>query len=211
MGGLREKKKKESEHKILKTSKEIFLSKGYTETTMEEIAQKAEIGVGTLYNYFKSKAEIFIAIMSEDLVLDQEDNLQFEHDLEKDVAEIVIDYMWKALKSMKIFGKKIWKELLAAMLGNAKTNTFLFKGMIKMDYRFIEKMKILLEDIRDSGMLRTDFNADECAYALYSVLLTQFILYVYTEDISFEKFVVNIENQVKFIFDGKCSIKKDEE
>jgi len=45
MSGLREKKKKESEEKIKKVAKEIFLSKSYSETTTEELAEKAEIGV----------------------------------------------------------------------------------------------------------------------------------------------------------------------
>lgn len=205
MSGLREKKKKESEDKIKKVAKEIFLSKSYSETTMEEIAEKAEIGVGTLYNYFKSKDEIYIAIMSEAFVLGQEDSEQLQDDIEKDVAKIVIKFIWKSYKNIKLIGKKAWRELLFAILGNAKSNNFLFKGMIKIDYKFINKLKLLFENIKNKGLLLPDFNTDEAAYAVYSIVMTQFILYVYNEETTFNLFTNNIENQIRFIFEGKYS------
>lgn len=205
MTGLREKKKKESEEKIKKIAKEIFLSKSYLETTMEEIAQKAEIGVGTLYNYFKSKDEIYIAIMSEEFILDEEDSEQLEISLENDVAKTIIDFIWKSCKGLKLMGKKVWKELMTAVLSSAKSNNFLFKGMIKLDYKFIKRLKVLLEKIKDKGLLPPSFNTDEAAYAIYSVVLAQFILYLYSEDITYNALTTNIEQQIRFIFEGKCT------
>ncbi|HZK54978.1 MAG TPA: TetR/AcrR family transcriptional regulator [Desulfosporosinus sp.] len=205
MSGLREKKKKESEEKIKKIAKEIFLSKSYLETTMEEIAQKAEIGVGTLYNYFKSKDEIYIAIMSEEFILDEEDSEQLEISLENDVAKTIIDFIWKSCKGLKLMGKKVWKELMTAVLSSAKSNNFLFKGMVKLDYKFIKRLKILLEKIKDKEQLTPSFNTDEAAYAIYSVVMAQFILYLYSEDITYDALTTNIEHQIRFIFEGKCT------
>lgn len=149
--------------------------------------------------------------MSEELILDEKDSEELEEDLEKDVAEIVIVFVWKFLKNMKIMGKKIWKELLAAMLGNAKSNNFLFKGLINLDYKFIDKLELLLENIKKQGALPPNFNSDEAAYTVYSVVMTQFILYLYSEDTTFDIFSKNIENQIRFIFEGKCTIQKDKE
>jgi len=206
MSGLREKKKKKSEEKIKKAAKEIFLSKSYSETTMEEIAEKAEIGVGTLYNYFKSKDEIYIAIMSEEFDFDQEDGVQLEDDIDNDVAKIVITFIWKSCKGLKLMGKRVWKELMSAVLSNSKSNNFLFKGMIRLDYKFINKLKVLLENVKNKGYLLPNFNTDEAAYTIYSVVMTQFILYIYSEDTTFNSLENNIENQIRFIFEGKCVI-----
>jgi len=44
---------------ILNSAMELFKEKGFHNTRMEEIALKAGVGKGTLYEYFTSKQEIF--------------------------------------------------------------------------------------------------------------------------------------------------------
>ncbi len=57
---------------ILEAAENLFLSEGYDKTTMEEIANQSEFSKGTLYNYFKSKDELYLAIgiKAYDLILD---------------------------------------------------------------------------------------------------------------------------------------------
>ena len=45
---------------ILAAAQEIFFAKGYYNTTSEEIAKRAGVGKGTLYQYFDSKMDIFM-------------------------------------------------------------------------------------------------------------------------------------------------------
>ena len=58
--------KKESKEKRIKditdAAMEIFLKKGYENTTMESIAKKAGISKGGLYHYFKSKDMILMFV-----------------------------------------------------------------------------------------------------------------------------------------------------
>ena len=49
---------------IIEAAEKLFLSKGYEETTMDEIAVEAEFSKGTVYKYFISKDELYIAIGS---------------------------------------------------------------------------------------------------------------------------------------------------
>jgi AcrR family transcriptional regulator len=42
---------------------------GIDVATMSEIAERADVGAGTVYNYFKSKEDLAIAVL-EDLILD---------------------------------------------------------------------------------------------------------------------------------------------
>ena len=51
---------------ILVAAQEVFAEKGYGESTLEEIANRAEFGKGTLYNYFPDgKQEILLAIIEQ--------------------------------------------------------------------------------------------------------------------------------------------------
>jgi len=44
---------------ILDVAADVFASKGFYRTKMEDIAEKANIGKGTIYEYFSSKNELF--------------------------------------------------------------------------------------------------------------------------------------------------------
>lgn len=53
---------------ILEAAKQLFEEKGYGPTTVDEIAAQAELGKGTIYSYFKSKEEIYIALLEKVLI-----------------------------------------------------------------------------------------------------------------------------------------------
>lgn len=53
------------QQEILHAARELFIHKGYHETTLEEIAHQAEFGKGTIYNYFVSKEELFYGIINQ--------------------------------------------------------------------------------------------------------------------------------------------------
>ena len=52
-------------HKILAVAKVLFLSQGYTATSMRQIAQAAGITPAAIYNHFSGKEEIFNLLMEE--------------------------------------------------------------------------------------------------------------------------------------------------
>lgn len=56
--GRMERKKKESRQKIIEVAMDLFQSQGFENTTMEQIAEAADIARKTLYNYFSVKEAI---------------------------------------------------------------------------------------------------------------------------------------------------------
>lgn len=50
---------KDKREKILIASVKVFSQKGFHEAKVEEIAQLADVGKGTVYEYFSSKTELF--------------------------------------------------------------------------------------------------------------------------------------------------------
>ena len=63
MSGLRERKKQKTRQAILEAAETLFLEKGFGPVKMGVIAQQAEVGVGTLYNYFPSKSSLLLGMM----------------------------------------------------------------------------------------------------------------------------------------------------
>ena len=59
----REERRDERRDGILDVARECFLAEGYAATSMSTIAARLGGSKGTLYNYFKSKEELFEAVM----------------------------------------------------------------------------------------------------------------------------------------------------
>ncbi len=63
--GTEERKAREKERRrntIVDAAERVIFSHGFEQATMEEIAEEAELSKGTLYLYFKTKNELYMAI-----------------------------------------------------------------------------------------------------------------------------------------------------
>jgi len=58
--GLRERKQRETRRRIAETGLKLFLANGYDATTLDAIAEAADISRRTFFSYFKSKEEIML-------------------------------------------------------------------------------------------------------------------------------------------------------
>lgn len=56
---LRERKKLATRDRLLQAAQELFVERGYDATTMDEIADRAEVSRATVFNYFPRKEELF--------------------------------------------------------------------------------------------------------------------------------------------------------
>lgn len=54
-----------TQNKILKVAMELMDTKGFHNTTIEEISKKANVSIGAFYHYYKSKDDIFFEIYKE--------------------------------------------------------------------------------------------------------------------------------------------------
>lgn len=64
--GIHERKEREKEQRreeILNAAQKIFFEKDLQTSTMDEIAEAAELSKGTLYLYYKSKEDLYLVVM----------------------------------------------------------------------------------------------------------------------------------------------------
>ncbi|HND21444.1 MAG TPA: TetR/AcrR family transcriptional regulator [Acidobacteriota bacterium] len=59
--------KAETQERIVATARQLFLSKGFDKTTIRDIAAEAQIGIGTLFNYFPNKEALAMFILAQGL------------------------------------------------------------------------------------------------------------------------------------------------
>lgn len=66
--GLRERKKLIRLQRIVTAARLLFLQKGFSNTTIQDIAAEADVGLGTLYLYAKSKEDLLVMVLKDDIL-----------------------------------------------------------------------------------------------------------------------------------------------
>ncbi|MGL5270543.1 MAG: TetR/AcrR family transcriptional regulator [Selenomonadaceae bacterium] len=87
----RERKKIHSKKSIVEAAVKLFSQKGYQETSVADIMNEADLGIGTFYNYFESKDEILKNLLQ---AIVEEIRESFESSLrqgEKPAAQVLAD------------------------------------------------------------------------------------------------------------------------
>ena len=65
--GLRERHKREKLARIVAAARELFSTKGYSETTLRDVAKIAEVATGTIFLYVESKEELLSIVFEREL------------------------------------------------------------------------------------------------------------------------------------------------
>tara|TARA_B100001989_G_scaffold198543_1_gene147137 strand:- start:127 stop:726 length:600 start_codon:yes stop_codon:yes gene_type:complete len=118
--------------RILKGALEVFKSNGLDGSTMDQIAQQSGFGKATLYYYFKSKEDVFSAILEdgweniweslEPIVADDDGPRNSFIKLLIKIAEIaqerpgLFEFLFNAPKTIKL-EKQSWKEYQHRLYG----------------------------------------------------------------------------------------------
>jgi len=66
--GTRERRKREADQRraeILEAAQRLFWQKGYSATSIPQIAREAELAPGTIYLYFRSKEALYVELLME--------------------------------------------------------------------------------------------------------------------------------------------------
>ena len=86
--GRNERRKARTRKSLLDAAQALFSSKGVDATTIAEIADTADVGVGSFYNHFETKEEL-LAVLLEEALATQLERLQSRQAAADDPAEVI--------------------------------------------------------------------------------------------------------------------------
>lgn len=101
----KERQKEELRAKILQIAKDLFIERGYQETSIRTIADRIEYSPTTIYLYFKDKDDIFYALHQEGFMLLNQyfQPLQFVEDPFERLKAICRAYVKFALENKEFY------------------------------------------------------------------------------------------------------------
>lgn len=200
MARIGKEKKEQIRKSILEKSKELFFGKGYDQTSTKEIAREVGIAEGTIFNYFKTKADIFLEVFSMEHTIKKIETNQYM-DKGTSVLDIFMNFIKCNLKDIMIFPKGILKELGIASLNLAKSKPALIKKLAEFDFQVLGHLQELTEDLQGKGFI-VPCDGKVLSDVIYSAMMLEFILYVYEKDRKKETMFDNIREKVGFILKG---------
>lgn len=195
MARLSKEQKEEIRKKILEQSNLLFIELGYDKTSTSKIAKKVGIAEGTIFNYFDSKADIFLEVMTMGFV---PADISTVIDTKNGVYDIIYDFLYTSFKTFAVMPKRMMRDLSLAMVTIARKKPSLIKSLADLDYKLLEDLRILLAKMLDKGLIK-DCDVDLAADTIYSSLMFELLIYVYENDRPKDTFLNNVRTKIEFV------------
>ena len=154
----------ERAERILDAAAELLLRVGYRRTTIEDVAERADVGKGTVYLHWKNREELFLAVLLRESVRSIEDLVRA---VEADPLAARLSRLTE-VQYANVLGRPL---LRAGYADDADTlGKLLPKLHAKLDPRHDEAFVEYLELLAGNDLLRADRPARELAVAYQAVL-----------------------------------------
>lgn len=162
---LREQGKAERRARILAAARNLFAERGYEGTTIRAIAERAEVGTGTVLLYASSKADLLVTLFAEELeaALDAQLATLVPGRLEDELAHLFRGFLERYAERPAVFRAYI-RESVVAPVGPNDAYDALTQG-------FVVRLVARIDAHRDE--LRPDVDATVTAMACFGVYLVQ--------------------------------------
>ncbi|MCJ7546980.1 MAG: TetR/AcrR family transcriptional regulator [Deltaproteobacteria bacterium] len=197
----REREKAARQEAIMASARELFFTKGFTPTTMDEIASKAELSKGALYLYFSSKEDLYVTVLNEGLkILFDRIEAVFQLDLPPDqlirrFGEVRYRYYLDYREYYRIFFFRQHRDVDVArqLLSHALVQENLDKGMRNFQ-RFIG----VIQKGIDQGIFAPG-DPRKAAVAFWGAI--NGVLFFYEEELSRELIGIEVEELIYYTID----------
>jgi AcrR family transcriptional regulator len=198
MSGIREKKQAKTEAAILRSATYLISKKGFEQTTVEEIAARAGVGVGTVYNYFGSKNELLVALMERDTrdLLQAGEGVAASSGLRPEVA--LTDLFWIYAKGfLTKYERRMLREVFAASFLQPEA---LGKKMTRLDFELMGQVVELLRKYQEAGIVKKKLPLEQAALVLYGSFAIVVVAYLEYEEMTLEFVKQQLKMSIALVF-----------
>ncbi len=166
----RERKKEETRHKIFHAAIDLFRERGFANTTVDEITEKADVAKGTFFNYFPRKDSV-LAFLSETRLQAIEENVGAMMAEPRSIRDRLID-LYSLAASAYEEDRELSRFVLVELMKRA------FSTGDDVPIRWHELVVRLVRQGQEDGEFRQDVDAvriEAVLTALYYATLYQWV------------------------------------
>lgn len=161
------------EERIFLSAKELFNEKGYEQVNMKDISKRANIAVGSLYNYFSNKNQLYLSVLenSWNTTFEKLDKVLDKHTDKKETLKDCLRIIYEETLDRRCMGIQVRKAK------DLKDN----EAIENIEKKIKNNIKLIFKDMKIKKQFEEDdYILDKVVYTLL-INLTMLIDY-YPED-----------------------------
>jgi len=201
MTGLRERQKAGRRRDILDAAAALFKQDGFTAASIEQIAERAELSAGTVYNYFPSKGDLLLALVALDGQEVRAAGAALVEapppDAVKAVCQLLEIYVDHSLVHLD---KRLWRQMMANALSFA--DTALGAGYRELDRMLAEQVSDLCRALQRARRIPRRIDCDDAGQVLFVVCNSLFTEFVADDALPLALMKERMFRQVRLVFEG---------
>ena len=198
MARISKEKKEEIRNSILEVAAADFFEKGYEKTSTKEIAKQVGIAEGTLFNYFKTKSDLYMEVFAREFKMN-EDELQEIYLGNNRANELLAEYVNQLYSPVLKIPKFMMKEMIQVFFSVGKKNFDKIEKLASIDFKYMDMTKELIEKLIAAGLIREGTNPKLMSEIIYSTVFYEFTMYIYFEKATKESLIANIKEKIDFV------------
>ena len=196
MTGLRERQKADRSRRILRAAAERFGREGYHAARIEDLAGDAEVSVGTVYNYHRTKGDILMALVAmeveEVLAAGEAVVADPPPGVEAPLLGLIGLYYDHALTHLS---KAMWRAAMA--LSIEAPDTPQGRRYAALDDRLCAQVTALVAALQARGDVARDLDARAMGEVLFNDLNQMFVHFVRDEAMTIETLHARVAAQAR--------------
>ena len=194
MAGLRAKQKADKTRRILEAATTLFREQGYDSARIEDIAEMAEVSVGTLYNYYQNKGDILVATVAMEVTEVLEGGARIVSNPPLNVAEALrtlIDQYYD--HSLVYLSKEMWRTAMAISIQQPETP--LSRRYTELDGQLSAQVVRLVETLQARGVVQAGIDPKAMGEVFFNNLNMMFIEFCKVDAMSLEELKIRVNAQ----------------
>lgn len=196
MAGLRERQKADRERRILKAAVTRFRAEGYRSVRIEDLAEMAEVSVGTVYNYYQTKGDILIATVAMEVeeVLEAGAAIVADPPPGADAALLALIFQYYD-HSLEYLSKEMWRTAMALSIEAPGTPNG--RRYSDLDARLAQQVTDLVRALQARGEVRGDLDARALGEVIFNNLNQMFIEFVKDDAMTLDSLRTRVAAQTR--------------
>ena len=199
MAGLRERKKQSARRAILDAARRLMARDGYDATTIEAVARRADLSVGTVYNHFDNKRALLLGVLSRATRSVLEDAAPILDRPGDDACAAVSQLLHLYVDAMRTLGRDLLRHAIGiSFIEPASAGA----DMLRLDELMMQQTAALVGALRARGSISTAISTEQATLAIYGTFAVAMTMWIAMPQLDEEGLHRSIDEQLRALFLG---------
>lgn len=190
---------------MLRAAERLFKEKGYSATTIDEVAARAGVSPATVFNYYGTKSDLLLALIAEENAAIIQRLRELTRRGRRSTAGVVCSYLEAiTTESLARTDRGAWRQVLATIVTNAHSD--LSQKYIELRQQLVREVVRLVKNLQTEGALPRHCRPEILGKVFYQVHYALFLQLVADEGVTIKTYQSRLREEIGHLVDLICGV-----